>query len=325
MPRPDSQTSNGQANYNRTTSIQDAADLFMTKLDHKFSDKISLSGVYLQQDRRAIQRVGRQLVPGSGRRPLLRRIHVGVVNNTWIPNSNTVVTVRYGQTSFVDNCGIAITEFDPSTLGFAPAFLNTIVGEKFPRLNVDDYGEINVNAFGAGAFTAIDWNSWGFNGTVSKLVGSHTFKMERTTGGSASSRRRSDRVAATSRSAAAPPPTMPAWAATVSPASCWARRRPGSPTSPRPASTTPTTTAATFRTTGAKSNFTFNYGLRIEHEDGLREKSNQFTVGFDQGLVSPLSGTAPGLAAIRGTNEILGGLMYAGVDGNNTYQGDPPE
>ena len=47
MPRPDSQTSNGQANYNRTTSIQDAADLFMTKLDHKFSDKISLSGVYL--------------------------------------------------------------------------------------------------------------------------------------------------------------------------------------------------------------------------------------------------------------------------------------
>ena len=117
---------------------------------------------------------------------------------------------------------------------------------------------------------------------------------------------------------------MPAWAATVSPASCWARRRPGSPTSPRPASTTPTTTAATFRTTGAKSNFTFNYGLRIEHEDGLREKSNQFTVGFDQGLVSPLSGTAPGLAAIRGTNEILGGLMHAGVDGNNTYQGDPP-
>ena len=99
------------------------------------------------------------------------------MNNTWIPNSDAVVTVRYGQTSFVDNCGIAITEFDPSTLGFAPAFLNTIVGEKFPRLNVDDYGEINVNAFGAGAFTAIDWNSWGFNGTVSKLVGSHTFKM----------------------------------------------------------------------------------------------------------------------------------------------------
>ena len=29
------------------------------------------------------------------------------------------------------------------------------------------------------------------------------------------------------------------------------------------------------------SKFTLNYGLRIEHEDGLREQNNNFTVGFD--------------------------------------------
>ncbi|MGH6693533.1 MAG: hypothetical protein ACREF4_22935, partial [Gammaproteobacteria bacterium] len=73
-----------------------------------------------------------------------------------------------------------------------------------------------------------------------------------------------------------------------------------------------------------KSNFTLNYGLRLEHEDGLRESDDQFTVGFDQDVASPLNGRVPGLAAIRGNSDIRGGLMYAGVDGNNNYQGDPP-
>ena len=47
MPQPDQQVSNGAANYNRTARIQDAADMLMTKADHKFTDKLSLSGVYL--------------------------------------------------------------------------------------------------------------------------------------------------------------------------------------------------------------------------------------------------------------------------------------
>ena len=29
------------------------------------------------------------------------------------------------------------------------------------------------------------------------------------------------------------------------------------------------------------SKLTLNYGLRLEHETGLREKNNNFTVGFD--------------------------------------------
>jgi hypothetical protein len=327
MPRPDTQVSNGTANYNRTARIQDAADMFMTKLDHKFSDKISLSGVYLYNKTDEPYNVywDENLFQDPNAAPLLRRVHVGVVNNTWIPNSSTVVTLRYGQTSFVDDCGIAITEFDPATLGFASSFTNTIVGKKFPRLNVDDYGEINVNSIGAGSFTAIDWDSWGFNGTVSKLVGSHTFKMGadyrwigvtttpfgQGSGNFTFSRRMTANNAGAGGNGLA---TLLLGAPTTGSADIAA------------------TSQYYTNYYGAyiqddwrvRSNFTFNYGLRIEHEDGLREKNDQFTVGFDQSLVSPLSGTAPGLAAIRGSNEILGGLMYAGVDGNNTYQGDPP-
>jgi hypothetical protein len=327
MPRPDTQVSNQSANYNRTAHIQDAADQMMFKGDHKFTDKISLSGVYLYNKTDEPYEVywEENLFQDPNAAPLKRRIHVGVVNNTWIPNSSTVVSLRYGQTSFIDDCGIAITEFDPSTLGFASSFTNDITRDKFPRLSVDDYGLVNSNNFGAGAFTAIDWNSWGLNGAVSKLLGSHTFKMGAdyrwigvvTTpfGQSSGNFTFSRRSTASSTGAGG---------------NGLASLLLGAPT----VGNVDIATTSEYFTNyyGAyiqddwrlKSNFTLNYGIRLEHEDGLMEKNDQFTVGFDQSLVSPLSGTAPGLAAIRGSNTINGGLMYAGVDGNNNYQGDPP-
>ena len=37
------------------------------------------------------------------------------------------------------------------------------------------------------------------------------------------------------------------------------------------------------------SKFTLNYGVRLEHEKGLSEKDNNFTVGFDPAMTSALS------------------------------------
>ena len=37
------------------------------------------------------------------------------------------------------------------------------------------------------------------------------------------------------------------------------------------------------------SKFTLNYGLRLEHETGMREQNNNFTVGFDPTATSALS------------------------------------
>jgi hypothetical protein len=299
----------------------------MFKGDHKFTDKVTLSGVYVynKTDEPYAVYWDDNLAQDPNNAPLKRRIHVGVVNNTWIPNSSTVVSLRYGQTSFIDDCGIQVAEFDPASLGFASSFTNDIVLRKHPRLNIDDYGEINNNAFGAGEFTAIDWNSWGFNGAVSKLMGSHTFKL-----------------GADYRWIGVTTTPFGQGSGTFN----FSRRFTGSLTGaggnsiaslllgvPRTGEAVISSTSNYFTNYyGAylqddwrlKSNLTLNYGLRVEHEDGLREENNQFTVGFDQNITSPLSGRAPGLAAIRGTNEIRGGLMYAGVDGSNEHQGDPP-
>ena len=328
MPKPDVQVSNQQANQNRTARIQDAADMIMAKADHKFSDKISLSGVYVYNKTDEPYEVywEENLFQDPNAAPLLRRIHVGVVNNTWVPNSSTVVALRYGNTSFIDNCGIAITEFDPATLGFASSFTNSIVGKKHPRINVDDYGLIGGGgSFGAGEFTAIDWNSWGFNGAVSKLFGSHTVKIgadyrwigvTTTPFGQGSGTFNFTRRFTANNAGAG--------------GSALASLLLGVPRTGE--AVIPST--STFYTNyyggylqddwRLTPSFTLNYGLRLEHEDGMREENDQITVGFDQDAISPVSGRAPGLAALRGSNELRGGLMYAGVDGNNDYQGDPP-
>src|SRR5439155_18552888 len=75
------------------------------------------------------------------------------------------------------------------------------------------------------------------------------------------------------------------------------------------------------------SNLTLNYGVRIEHEDGLREQNNTFTVGFDQKATSALSSVTIAADPVAGTpaRQVLGGLMYAGIDGNKDYQGNPPK
>jgi hypothetical protein len=77
------------------------------------------------------------------------------------------------------------------------------------------------------------------------------------------------------------------------------------------------------------STFTLNYGLRVEHEDGMREVNNNFTVGFDPKATSTLSGvTIPASVDPTGgtaARTVTGGLMYAGVNGNKTFQGDPPK
>ena len=74
------------------------------------------------------------------------------------------------------------------------------------------------------------------------------------------------------------------------------------------------------------SKFTLTYGLRLEHEKGLSEKDNNFTVGFDPLMQSPLSTVAIPADPVAGTaaRTVTGGLMYAGVDGNKTYQGNVP-
>ena len=60
---------------------------------------------------------------------------------------------------------------------------------------------------------------------------------------------------------------------------------------------------------------TINYGLRLEHETGMKEKNNQQTVNFDQTAVNPLNSQVNVIDPVTGAKrQILGGLVFAGVE-----------
>jgi trimeric autotransporter adhesin len=329
-PIPGRDVSNGAANLDTTADQTGFAVMSSVKIDHRFSDTVSFSGLYTTNKTSRTnenfwergQGPNRFADPRDG--TLDRSLHLVALNNTWLPANNTVVTLRYGYTRLQDDDSTTI-EFDPSQLGFSQTFLAVQQVRKFPRGTVGDY-----EGFGAVDPTPRIWGSWGANGTASRLLGRHTLKggfelrvlgvdTQSFVGGSGDLR--FDRFytsanplangTATSGNALASfllgypsgDPGNQSQLTTSSPFSAYVRYLGGY-------------VQDDFRVT---SRLTLNYGLRVEHEDGLRERDNRITVAFDRTL-DP--GGALGSVVVNG-QPIRGGLIFAGENGANDYQGDP--
>ena len=337
LPNPTRDVSQaGNQNFDGIARVEDRAMMYTAKLDHRFTDKVSVNGFYLYN--KTDEPCSNYVFPGLNDPNrfvdrndylLLRRVNVLALNNTWLPSNNTVATLRYGMTDFVDDDTLSI-DYDPAQLGFSQSFVNALQPEarKFPRVTATDY-----YAFGAIDPTPRDWYSWSANGTVSKLLGSHTFKAgadwrtigiktQSFTGGSGTFL--FDRLYTSSN---------PLTVSNAAGGNALASLLLGYP-SGDPGNQSSVTVSAPFNAFthywGAylqddwrvNSKFTLNYGLRLEHEDGLREENNGFTVAFDR-TINP--GGALGAVVNPLTNQpIRGGLVYAGVNGANQYQGDPP-
>src|ERR1044071_2250114 len=70
---------------------------------------------------------------------------------------------------------------------------------------------------------------------------------------------------------------------------------------------------------------TLNYGLRLERETGLAERNNDITVNFDQTASSPLNSMMTFKDPLTGVaRQLTGGLVFAGVNGAPTVQGNQP-
>ena len=330
LPLPHNDVSNGGSNFASTAEIEDRAMIYSGKVDHRFSDSVSLSGFYLYN--KTDEPCANYLEPGldgpnrfvdNGDYILRRRVNILALNNTWIPSSNTVLTFRYGLTGFRDDNTLSI-DFDPATLGFNSSFLSAIQTRKFPQVNITDY-------YALGAIDPADnnWYSWSANGAMSKLVGRHTFKMGvdyRTIGLEAQSFSGGAGVFNFDRRYTSQVPTSNGVNGATPSGNALAALLLGYPSGdPGNQSRILVSSPANYfvRYYGAylqddfrvNARFTINAGLRIEHEDGLREENNQFVVAFDRTL-NP--GGALGAAGARG------GLVYAGTNGAGTQQGNQP-
>ena len=338
LPLPDRDVSDGNNNFTRTAEIHDRAIMYTGKVDHRFSDAISLSGFYLYNltnepcaDYWEPGLSGANRFADPGDYILKRRVNMLALNNTWLPSNNTVLTLRYGYTRFIDDDTLSI-DFDPASLNFSPNFLNSIQVDKFPQIRVTDY---NSSDFGrlAGAIDPTDrnWHSWGVNGALTRLYGRHTLKVGadfRLVGLDFQSFQdtaadfRFDRYFTSSN---------PLTNGTATSGNAFASFLLGYPSGQSGQESTmslstPLSVYAKYYGFYAQDDFrlspkfTVNYGVRFEHEDGLREENDGITVGFDRNLTPP---GALGNVVVNG-NPVRGGLIFAGQNGANNYQGDPP-
>jgi hypothetical protein len=349
VPLPQTNIDNGASNYTATAQIVDYFQQeYSGKIEHKFTDRVSLTGFYLYN--RTNEPCSDYFEPGlNGANRfadpddylLKRRPQIVSVNNTWIVNDTSVVALRFGWTRFVDNSTMTV-DFDPSTLGFSPTFGSQVAqtgGPKFPQGTLNGYtGSVQGTSFGAINPSFRTYKSWGTNGSYSKFVGTHTFKMgadyrkigvDLLNPGCSSGCFQFDKefTSATGLNNNSTTDGNALASFLLGYPSADAARQ----------STMSLTTPLNIYTNyysgywqddwRVSSKFTLNYGLRVEHEDGIREQNNNFTVGFDTTATTALSTVVIPGDAVAGTpsRTVAGGLMYAGVNGNKTEQGNAPK
>jgi hypothetical protein len=137
-------------NYPAVAELVDTANQATLKIDHRWNDKLTTTGMYAWYDSEepGNRYFGKDIFenpadPGDG--ALLRTVHMVALNNIWVPNNNTVIALRYGFNQFIDDD--VHNEFDPATLGFSQGFLNIVPVRKFPRITMTGYNDLGVRSY----------------------------------------------------------------------------------------------------------------------------------------------------------------------------------
>ncbi len=317
----------GNINLPGQDIIKSKAQQASVKIDHHFNDAISLSGVYLFQN---------SFEPDANYFPnaryaapafhLDRDVSVFVLNNTHVVNPSTVATLRFGMNTFSDDNSLP-NPFDMRTVpGINPTFANSIVVQKFPTLDFTGY-----NDTGQSGLSDTNYYSWGINGSLTKLAGSHSFKAGadyRILGvDSLSYGQSAGTYAFTGRftgSNANNPNALSQNAV--------ADLLLGYPASGSLTLASPYNEYVRYYGVFVQDDWrvneklTVNYGVRLEHETGLAERNNNLIVDFDRNVVSPLNVTIPA-DPVAGTpaRQVMGGLVFAGQNGASDHVGSPPK
>jgi trimeric autotransporter adhesin len=315
LPTPDVEVDNGSQNFSMTDLLPNKAHQFTTKLDHHFTQNIALSGFVLRQvthEANANYNPTNKFVGGSYQ--LDRTINTFVLNNTYVLDNSTVLTLRGGYNKFNDNYNLP-EEFDAAALWNNPAYTSQLSDlNRFPTLTIQDYkgtGWTNRQTNG--------YYQYGVNGTLSKLVGSHSYKF----GG--------DYRVIGAESLNYGPSTGTFTFSGLYTGNSVADLLLGYPVSGNVPLNTELDGFVRYFAAYAQDDwrinekFTLNYGVRLERETGMIERDNQQTVDFAKTTLSPLNNLVNLIDPITGQRrEILGGLVYAGQNGAPAEQGNQP-
>jgi hypothetical protein len=321
MQSPDSQVDNGNSNYSMLDSVPSRAYQWSTKIDHHFNNSVALNGFMLRQvTHEANTNFNKVNDFVGGSYQLDRVIKTFVVNNTYVLNSSTVLTLRGGYNHFDDNYNLNDRTGNPlnfniSQLGWPTALTNQMSDtQRFPTLTLTGYRGTGWTARQANGFY-----QYGTNGTLSRLMGSHSLKVGadyRQIGVKALNYGTSTGTFAFDNSYTG---------------NAVANLLLGYPSSGNVPLSRQLDGYVNYYSGYMQDDWrvsdklTLNYGLRLEHETGLAERDNQITVNFDQNAISPLNSQVNFTDPLTGQPRTLkGGLIFAGQNGAPTVQGHQP-
>jgi len=305
----------GANNFNSEEVIKDRARQTAFKVDHEFHPMFRMNASYLHYASRE-PGAPHGGFPGSSNSWLLdRKADVTQLNAVWTPDATTAVTFRWGFNrfpNFFTNVA-SVSGFSAADLGFSSDFVDAQSFNAFPNFEMQQFMGV-----GFASLNDTRFYSRNFLTSVAKFVGRHNLKF-----GYDYRRISQDFFAPVSGGAGV-----------LNFDDDFSRRQPGFDDGtgsevanlllgfPRDGRLDVTTPVRTFIDYSAfyvqddvrvNSRLSLNLGLRVEFESGLKERNNNFTVDFDRDVVNPISNEQ---------RTVTGGLIFAGVDGAPTEQGD---
>ncbi len=325
----------GNPNASGTAFVVDKAIMYTFKAEHKFNDKSSLSGMYIynrtDEPGSTIMQADKLYMADQDQwfGPLRRRPHVLTLNSTNVLNNTTVLSLRYGFSTWQDSCDKQAFTPGLQSLGFSQQYVSALGpggSDTFPSLAFD-----NTESVGGWGGIPTRWKGpYAINATLTKLQGNHSFK------GGFDVRRLGVALATASECPNGPPAL----------GGCFqfnnlftSKNGTGGNEIASLLLGLPYTGSVPHDPGNfewfakywgmyfqddwrVNSKFTLNYGLRLEHESGLQEINNEQTVAFDQNVTNPIDSVVPKAGTPLAGKTLKGGLIFAGVNGAPTAQGN---
>jgi hypothetical protein len=304
---------------NNGTAFKSRDDTFSGKIEHTFAPWYTASASYVHS---AIQEPSGNalIVPYASSTKLLRYTDATAINNTFVINPTTLLTVAYGYNRYYSASFQYSTGFNAANgfggAGFAPGFASLLQSPTFPGISLT--GVSSTASIGASNSGPTVYASHNVVVVASKTINRHTVKAgyayrgfnvftNPTSGGAGAFTFNGQYSNNTGASASGSPAAI-------------ADLIMGLPSS----ATLTLNTGVFINTEGYHALFaqddlrlneklTVNFGLRYEYELGQSEQRNRYNVGFNPNIISSYTGAAGNMVSVKG------GIQFAGQNGAPTH------